>query len=108
MPYVWKTSGIIPVPKNYPREFNDLRPVALTSVKMKCLEHITKRDICKTLDPQGGKLQFAYSQNMNGSDAELISHVCEHLESRNSQVRILYRFQQCSTLFNRMYYLENC
>ena len=42
LPSVWKQSEIIPVPKKKKEnvtEFNDLRPIALTSVVMKCMEN---------------------------------------------------------------------
>ena len=38
-PTIWKTSEIVPVPKKPKvKELNDLRPVALTSILVKCLE----------------------------------------------------------------------
>ncbi|KAK0141137.1 hypothetical protein N1851_021878 [Merluccius polli] len=41
IPTIWKTSTIIPVPKNNnPRELNEFKPVALTSLVMKVLEKI--------------------------------------------------------------------
>ena len=41
VPTAWKTSKIIPVPKSKTaKEMNDFRPVALTSVPMKCLEKL--------------------------------------------------------------------
>ena len=45
IPSLWKTSKIIPVPKSYSiSQMNDLRPVALTSVAMKCLEKIVLKN----------------------------------------------------------------
>ena len=39
IPTVWKTSTVIPIPKtNNPKQLNDFRPVALTSLVMKTLE----------------------------------------------------------------------
>lgn len=41
IPAQWRLSLIIPVPKhNRPKEINDLTPVGLTSVSMKCFEEI--------------------------------------------------------------------
>ena len=41
VPALWKCSTIVPIPKRlHAREMNDLRPVALTSVPMKCLERV--------------------------------------------------------------------
>ena len=43
LPKLWKLSNIIPVPKKAnPKENNDFRPIALTSILMKCFEHIMK------------------------------------------------------------------
>ena len=49
VPALWKLSTIVPVPKRiHPKEMNDLRPVALTSVPMKCLERvISNTDLCR-------------------------------------------------------------
>ena len=41
IPKTWKLSEVIPVPKKkFPKLDNDFRPVALTSIPMKCLETI--------------------------------------------------------------------
>ena len=101
VPDEWKMSEIIPIPKiNHPKEFNDFRPVALTSVIMKCLEHIVKKLICTSIDPLRDNLQFAYCQGRSVQDAglTLLHQTCEHLENRNSQVRIL--FIDFSSAFN--------
>jgi hypothetical protein len=46
VPTAWKTSEIVPVPKiKIPLAKNDLRPVALTSVLMKCFELIVKKHL---------------------------------------------------------------
>ena len=43
VPTQWKTSTIIPIAKkSHPTQLNDFRPVALTSIAMKCLEKIMK------------------------------------------------------------------
>ena len=43
IPKLWKTPEIVPVPKRTsPSCNNDYRPVALTSIMMKCLERIIK------------------------------------------------------------------
>ena len=40
IPTDWKTSSVIPIPKtNNPKQLNDFRPVALTSLFMKTLEN---------------------------------------------------------------------
>ena len=44
VPSVWKNSTICPVPKSRnPSSLNDFRPVALTSIVMKCFERIILR-----------------------------------------------------------------
>ena len=41
IPPMWKTSCVVPVPKNSPvRSVNDLRPVALTSAIIKVFERV--------------------------------------------------------------------
>lgn len=51
LPQLWKTSTIIPVPKiNHPRDFNDFRPVALTSLVMKNFEKILKGNVVSLID----------------------------------------------------------
>lgn len=83
MPNVWKTSEIIPVPKNNnQKEFNNLQHVALTSVIMKYLKHVIKRHLCDSFVHHKDKLQFAYSQSRSVQDAvlTLFHQTCEHLE----------------------------
>ena len=51
IPDVWKKSEIIPVPRNNnPKELNDLRPVALTPILMKCLKHVVTPHHCRYID----------------------------------------------------------
>ena len=40
IPTIWKCSELLPVPKRPITQLNDFRPVALTSVVMKCLEEL--------------------------------------------------------------------
>ncbi len=74
----------------------------LTCVIMKCLKHIIKRHLFDSFVHQliKDKLQFAYSQNRSFQDAvlTLFNQTCEHLESKNSQIRIL--FVDFSSTFN--------
>lgn len=60
VPAIWKKATIIPIPKkSCPMENNEYRPVALTSIVMKCYEKymVTKQkaEVGPKLDPQ----QFA-------------------------------------------------
>ena len=93
VPYTWKMSEIIPIPKTkFPKIKNDLRPIALTSLIMKCLEHIVKRHLCSQVRYVRDPLQFAYSEGKSVQDAvvTLIHNVSQHLDKANSQVRVLY------------------
>ena len=87
VPDIWKTSCIVPVPKNNKvGSMNDLRPVALTSVAFKTCERIVlpqlKSFIQESLDP----FQFAYQSNRSCEDALLvtINEVTSHLDSKLS------------------------
>jgi hypothetical protein len=85
---------IVPVVKKAKEtEPNDYRPVALTSVIMKCLERqvkdrITSTSLPVTLDP----LQFAYRPNISTEDEIAIAlHTTPyHLGKRNTYVRMLF------------------
>jgi hypothetical protein len=106
IPSVWKTSEIIPVPKsNLPKCVNDLRPVALTSIAMKCFEKVIKKELCSQVSNFQDVLQFAYSKNRCVQDATLtmIQHVQQFLDVTNTQsnsryVKIL--FVDFSSAFN--------
>ena len=90
-----------PIPKkSNPSVLNDYRPIALTSVVMKCFERLILsrllKETCKHLDP----LQFAYRHNRSTEDAviTMLNYVLEHLQERGSYVRIL--FADLSSAFN--------
>ena len=70
IPTWFKQTTIVPVPKNTKVTcLNDYRPVALTSVAMKCFERLVMAHINtiipKTLDP----LHFVYRPNRSTGDA---------------------------------------
>ena len=101
VPIIWKVSEIIPVPKiKFPKELNDLRPVTLTAIIMKCLESIIKTYMCLDVDHVRDPLQFAYCQRRSVQDAALtlVHDISQHLENPNSQARIL--FIDFSSAFN--------
>ncbi|KAI3351732.1 hypothetical protein L3Q82_020240 [Scortum barcoo] len=82
VPTCFKSTSIIPVPKNSkPSSLNDYRPVALTPIITKCFERLVlahlKSCLPPTLDPQ----QFAYRQNRSTEDAVSIAlhSVLSHL-----------------------------
>jgi len=101
VPDVWKQSIISPVPKNNkPKELNDYRPVALTSIVMKCFERVILSRLLTFTQPFMDPSQFAYRSNRGTDDAtlSLLHHAFDHLEKPGSFVRIL--FIDFSSAFN--------
>ncbi|XP_077981372.1 uncharacterized protein LOC144436447 [Glandiceps talaboti] len=101
IPSLWKTSAISPVPKhNNPTKLNDYRPIALTSIVMKCLESIVLTRITDQVKNLTDPLQFAYRANRSVEDAviALLHQALSHLEQPKSFVRIL--FVDFSSAFN--------
>ena len=101
VPRNFKLSTIIPVPKKIvPAVMNDYRPVALTSVIMKCLEHIFLNFVKSLLPPGFDMFQFAYTANRGVEDAISINihEILAHLETKKSYCRIL--FIDYSSAFN--------
>ena len=101
IPRIWKLSEIIPVPKKPSfQTMNDLRPVALTSITMKCFERLVlsvlKMNVQNSLDP----FQFAYREKRNVEDAIIIfvNNVLKHLETSHTYARCL--FIDFSSAFN--------
>ena len=83
VPKVWKHATIIPVAKTkHPKELNDFRPVALTSLVMKTFEKIVKQDILRQTEGLLDPLQFAYQPGRGVEDATLvlINLLIQHLE----------------------------
>ena len=80
---------------------NDLRPVALTSIPMKCLERLLlKQHIKKSLSFIQDPLQFAYRAGRSVEDAILtfLDNVYSHLDTPRNYCRIL--FIDFSSAFN--------
>ena len=101
VPRNFKLSTIIPVPKKtVPAIMNDYRPVALTLVIMKCLEHIFLNFVKSLLPPGFDMFQFAYTANRGVEDAISINinEILAHLETKKSYCRIL--FIDYSSAFN--------
>ena len=101
IPSLWKTSNIIPIPKiKKPSVQNDYRPVALTSIPMKCLERIIKNVLLDSVEHLLDPLQFAYRRGRGTDDATLtlLHKVYSHLDKGNSYVRLL--FADFSSAFN--------
>ena len=94
-------STIVPVPKKAKvTELNDYRPIALTSVMMKCFERLVKGHITSILHDTLDPLQFAYHPNRSTDDAIGIAlHTSlSHLDKSNTYVRML--FIDYSSAFN--------
>lgn len=101
VPNCFKKSIIIPVPKKTTATcMNDFRPVALTSVIMKCFELLVKSYINNCIPVFTDPLQFAYRSNRAVDDAvSLVLHsALQHLEGRDTYVRML--FVDYSSAFN--------
>ena len=101
VPDCFKRSTVIPVPKKLsPQSLNDYRPVALTSVIMKCFEFLIKLHIQSILPPGFDEYQFAYTKNRSVEDAISINvhEILNHLETSQSYARVL--FIDYSSAFN--------
>ena len=101
VPTCLKKSTIVPVPKKQsPQTLNDYRPVALTSVAMKCFESIVLKFLNTLLPSDFDDFQFAYRSNRSVDDAIAINvhEVLNHLELSKSYARIL--FIDYSSAFN--------
>ena len=101
VPTCYKRATIVPVPKkNSISCLNDYRPVALTSVIMKCFEKLMLSFINNFLPKDFDNFQFAYRANRSIEDAININlhEVLNFLENKNSYARIL--FIDFSSAFN--------
>ena len=101
IPILWKTSELIPVPKStLPKVKNDLRPVALTAIIMKCFERLVLYYIKPVVKPFLDRYQFAYSKTIGVDDAVITLNdiIRSHLDSPGSHARIL--FVDFSSAFN--------
>ena len=88
IPTLWKTATIIPVPKKpRPSELNHYRPIALTSIIMKCLEKLLLNIILPLVTPHLDPLQFAYKAKRGTEDAVacLLHLLLQHLDRTGRQ-----------------------
>ena len=71
---------------------HDSRPVALTSVAMKCFERLVMAHINSILPDTLDPLQFAYHPNRSTDDTISITlhTTLSHLDKRNTYVRMLF------------------
>ena len=103
VPKIWKTSTIVPVPKKKTvSQLNDYRPVALTSVPMKCAERIVLRKLREQTSHCQDSLQFAYTAKRNTQDAilTLLHSLYQHLDQPKTYARLL--FIDFSSAFNTL------
>ena len=101
IPTIWKCSEIVPLPKKEKiTEMNDLRPIALTSVVMKCVEKIVLKRLRTYIEPVQDPLQFAYRHGRSVEDAILLflDNIYRHLDKPKTYCRIL--FVDFSSAFN--------
>ena len=70
VPSVWKHSVNCPVPKNNrPSILNDYSPAALTSVAMKCFEHVVLSRLLPQIQPQ-----IHYSSHTRETGEQMTQH----------------------------------
>jgi hypothetical protein len=103
VPKLWRSSTIVPVPKKRgASQLNDFRPVALTSVPMKCAERLVLKHLRAETAAHQDPLQFAYCQGRNTQDAilTLLHGLYEHLDQSGSYARLL--FVDFSSAFNTL------
>ena len=101
VPKVWKHATIVPVAKTKsPKVLNDFRPIALTSLVMKVLEKLVKKEVLKQVKGLLDPLQFAYQAGRGVEDATLflINVLVKHLEAPKTHARLL--FVDFSSAFN--------
>ncbi|KAK1796807.1 hypothetical protein P4O66_000875 [Electrophorus voltai] len=101
VPTCFKTTTIVPVPKKPMVScLNDYRPIALTSIIMKCFQRLVMRHIKTQLPPSLDPLQFAYRSNRSTDDAiSTILHLAlTHLDKKGTYVRM--PFIDFSSAFN--------
>ena len=101
IPRIWKTSTVIPIPKiPKPAVLNDFRPIALTSLIMKCFEGLIKDVILVQTKDYTDPVQFAYCSGRGVDDAilTLMHYIHEHLDKSQNYVRTL--FVDFSSAFN--------
>lgn len=90
---LWKESIVVPVTKNKsPKELNDPRPVALTSLVMKTFERLVKQILTDKVQGLLDPMQFAYRVNRRVDDATttLFNYLYKYLEGTKTNVRLSF------------------
>ncbi len=103
VPCLWKTSNIIPIPKQQKsHSLHDFRPIALTSLAMKALEREVKSQLITVTGHKLDSLQFAYRTKRGVDDAKLflLNTIHQYLEKGGTFARML--FVDFSSAFNTM------
>lgn len=93
VPRTFKSSEIVPVPKKKTATtMSNLRPVALTSAAMKCLEKLVLTYINSTVPVTEDPHQFAYRSHRSVEDAVALAlhSVLRHLDNNNTYARLLF------------------
>eukprot|EP00061_Rhincodon_typus_P017262 g45876.t1 len=101
VPTCFKKSPIIPVPKKaHTTCLNDYRPIALTSIIIKCFKRLIMAHISSSLPVYLDPLQFACRHNRSTEDViSLALHsFLEHLDNKDIYIRLL--LVDCSSIFN--------
>ena len=101
IPTCFKQTTIAPVPKEAKVTcLKYYRPVALTSVAMKCFERLVMAHINTIMPVILDPLQFTYRPNRTTYDVIAIHIALSHLDKRNTYVRMV--FIDYSSAFNTM------
>lgn len=98
VPHLWKDSIVVPIAKNKKNDFNDYRPVALTSTVMKYFEKIVRKGILTLTQSALDPMQFAYrlARAVEDATCTLLNLILKHLEGKNNYVHLLFiDFSNC-------------
>ena len=93
----------MPIPKcRNPKELNDYRPIALTSIIAKCFERIIRELILADLEDKLDPFQFAYQTNKSTEDAiiSLVHLVLNHINVNPKDHYSKILFVDYSSAFN--------
>ncbi len=88
---IWNLSDIRSK-RNSPKDWNDLRPVVLTSLVMKSFEKLRKEEIVMQTEQALKPLIFAYRahRELNDATSTLLNLLYKHLEGSNTHARLLF------------------